>query len=271
MRGQTTSLVLLAALGLAACGGGSEAEAVRLATTTSTRDSGLLDHLLPLVRQETGIDVAVLAVGSGQALRLGADGDADLLLTHDPLGEESLVASGAASERRPLMYNDFVIVGPPADPAGVEHAQSAPAALARIAHIGAAFLSRGDDSGTHRKERRLWLAAGVEPRGDWYRETGQGMGATLAMAAETGSYTLSDRSTWSAHGARDVLPVLAEGDPLLRNPYAVLLVDASVHPEVRVDAARRVADWLTGPGGRAAIRAFRPRGEQLFLLLDEDE
>ena len=260
--------LLVLALLAAACGGRPAAE-VRLATTTSTRDSGLLDAVLPALEADTGVRVHVLAVGSGQALRVGAEGDADLLLTHDPPGERQLVATGAAVDRRPLMFNDFVLVGPPEDPAGVSGMRDATAAFARLTATGAPFLSRGDDSGTHRKERRLWMAAGRAPEGAWYRETGQGMGATLAMAAETGSYTLADRATWSAHAARASLPVHVEGDPALRNPYAVLLVSPARHPHVAADAARRAADWLTGPAGRRAVAAFRPRGAQLFFLLDD--
>jgi len=244
---------------------------IRLATTTSTRDSGLLDALLPQLERDTGVRAQVLAVGSGQALRIGADGDADLLLTHDPNGEQELVASGAVIDRRPLMFNDFVIVGPASDPAGISGMHDAAAALRRLSESHAPFLSRGDDSGTHRKERRLWKAAGVEPSGDWYREAGQGMGATLAMAAESGAYTLADRSTWSAHAAMAQLPVLVEGDPALRNPYAVMRVNPERHPHVKSDAALRAEEWLTGPVGRAAIRDCRPRGTQLFFLLGEGQ
>jgi len=266
-----SAAALLAALLLPSCGRDASAPPapanLRLATTTSTRDSGLLDSLLPRLEQAENLKVEVLAVGSGQALRIGADGDADLLMTHDPKGEEAFIASGAGIDRRPLMYNDFVLVGPAADPAGVKGGRDAKAALAAIASAGSPFLSRGDDSGTHRKEKRLWAAAGVEPRGAWYRETGQGMGATLAMAAETGSYTLADRSTWSAHAASATLPVLVEGDEVLRNPYSVMLVNPAKHPHVKADAARRAADWITGPEGRKAIEEFRPKGTQLFFLL----
>ncbi len=241
---------------------------IRLATTTSTRDSGLLDHLLPLVERETGVRVAVLAVGSGQALRIGADGDCDLLMTHDPRGEEELVAAGGAVERRTFMCNDFVIVGPEGDPARVRGAADGREALRRVAAAGGPWLSRGDDSGTHRKEKRLLAAAGLDATGPWYRETGQGMGATLAMAAETGAYTLTDRGTWLAHGAAPRLPLLLEGDPDLRNPYAVMVVNPARHPHVRADGARRVAAWLAGPRGRAAISGFLVKGRPLFFPLD---
>lgn len=247
------------------------AATIRLATTTSTRDSGLLDVLLPAIEADTGVTVELLAVGSGQALRAGADGDVDLLLTHAPDGERELLESGAASARLPLMYNDFVLVGPADDPAGIRGLDDVTAALTRIVESGTPFLSRGDDSGTHRKERKLWAEAGVEPGGAWYRETGQGMGATLAMAAESGAVTMVDRSTWSNHADQDQLPLLVEGDPRLRNPYAVLTLSAERHPHVQHAAAQRVADWLTGPTGRRAIAAFAPKGEQLFFLLDSTD
>jgi tungstate transport system substrate-binding protein len=216
------------------------------------------------------VKVRVLAVGSGQALKYGKDGEADLLLTHDPAGEEDLLKSGAASERRPLMYNDFVIVGPATDPAGVKGLKDAKEAIRKIATAAAPWLSRGDDSGTHRREKRLQADAGVTPGAAWFRETGQGMGATLAMAGEIGAYTLSDRGTWSVHKASATLPILVEGDPALRNPYAVLLLDPARFPHVRSAAARRAADWLTGAPGRRAIAGYRRNGRQLFFLLQGD-
>ncbi|HEU4394931.1 MAG TPA: substrate-binding domain-containing protein [Planctomycetota bacterium] len=239
---------------------------LRLATTTSTQDSGLLDAILPVLEKECGVKVSVVAVGSGQALRLGTDGEAEFLLTHDPDGEAKFVESGAGSDRRPLMFNDFVIVGPAADPAGVKGLKTTGEALKKIAAAGAPWLSRGDDSGTHRKEKKLLKAAGVAT-GPWYRETGQGMGATIGMAAESGAYTLADRGTWAAHKDAARLPVLVEGDPALRNPYAVLLVNPAKHPHVKADAAKRAADWLTGPAGKRAIAEFRRNGQQLFFLL----
>ncbi len=263
---------LLAVLALAGCGREPAAPAatIRLATTTSTRDSGLLDAILPLAERDTGVKVEVLAVGSGQALRIGRDGDADLLMTHDPEGEEEFVRSGAGVDRRPLMFNDFVIAGPAADPAKAKGLGDAKEALRRVAGSGAAFLSRGDDSGTHRKELRLWKAAGMDTGAAWYRETGQGMGATLSMAAEIGAYALTDRSTHAAHAAAARLPVLVEGDPALRNPYSVLLVNPARHPHVKAEEARRVEDWLTGPRGRSAIEGFRVHGRQVFFLLVGD-
>jgi len=270
-RAPVAPALLTLALFAASCGRNpAPPPPLRLATTTSTRDSGLLDHLLPLLERDTGVRVAVLAVGSGQALRIGAEGDADLLLTHDPAGEEELVASGAAVDRRSFMYNDFVLAGPAGALGDGPPPADAREALRRIASAGVPWLSRGDDSGTHRKERRLWREAGVEPGGAWCRETGQGMGATLSMAAELGAVTLTDRATLTAHAAAPELTVLFEGDPALRNPYAVLLVDPARHPHVRGGDARRAADWLTGPAGRAAIEAYRLRGRQVFFLLSGD-
>ena len=280
MQTPRVSATLLLSLLLAACGGEPSAPAVpaapsgpaaeivalRLATTTSTQDSGLLDAILPMLERECGVKVSVVAVGSGQALRLGTDGEADFLLTHDPDGEAKFIESGAGSDRRPLMFNDFVIVGPAADPAGVKGLRTADEALKRIAAAGASWLSRGDDSGTHRKEKKLLKAAGVAT-GPWYRETGQGMGATIGMAAESGAYTLADRGTWASHKDGPKLPVLVEGDAALRNPYAVVLVNPAKHKHVKADAAKRAADWLTGPAGMKAISEFRRNGQQLFFLL----
>jgi tungstate transport system substrate-binding protein len=270
---------LLASL-LAGCGGSEApsserapgapappAATIRLATTTSTRDSGLLDALLPALERETGVRVTVLAVGSGQALRIGSDGDADLLLTHDPKGEDELVASGAGVDRRQFMFNDFLIVGPAADPAGIRGTADAGAALRRIAAAEAPFVSRGDDSGTHRKEKRLWEAAGIRPSGKWYREAGRGMGATLTMAAEMGAYTLTDRATLMAHRDAPRLPVTCEGDPVLRNLYSVTRVNPERHPHVKAEAARRAEDWLTGPAGRRAVEEFRVADRQVFFLV----
>jgi tungstate transport system substrate-binding protein len=262
---------------VAACGADSPAssdlpppalpDVLRIATTTSTQDSGLLDAILPLLDRDCHVATKVIAVGTGQALRLGADGEVDLLLTHDPEGEAAAVASGAASVRRPLMYNDFVIVGPASDPAGIRGLKDAREAFRRIDAALTPWLSRGDDSGTHRMERRLLSGAGLPAEPAWLRSVGQGMGTTLAMAREAGACTLADRATWASHRVRTELPILVEGDPALRNPYAVLLVNPAKHPGIAADAARRAADWLAGPKGRAAIEAFRKDGRQLFFLL----
>ena len=241
---------------------------ITVASTTSTQNAGLFDHLLPLFEAETGIEVRVVAVGTGQALRLARNGDADLLLVHDTPSEEAFVAEGYGSERFDLMYNDFVVVGPAADPAGIAGTGDAAAALARIAAVEAPFVSRGDDSGTHRRERALWAAAGVDPTvasGTWYREAGQGMGATLNTATMMEAYTLADRGTWLSMRGRLDLRILVEGDARLRNQYGVTLVSPERHPHVKAEPARRFAEWLLSPAGQAAIDGFTIDGERLFI------
>jgi len=271
---QILRLLPAALLGLASAALAQEKPYLTLASTTSTNDSGLFDAILPRFEGETGIQVRVVAVGTGQAIELGRRGDADALLVHDRVSEDAFLAEGFALFRRDVMYNDFVIVGPAADPAGLRGAKDAAQALARVAEREAAFVSRGDDSGTHKAELRLWKAAGIDPRGAsgrWYREVGGGMGATLNVANELPAYTLTDRATWLAYQKREALAVVLEGDPILRNPYGVLVVDPARHPHVKVELATRFADWLTGPGGRSAIEAFRIGGEAPFFLLPPTE
>lgn len=242
---------------------------ITLASTTSTRDSGLFDHLLPRFEAKTGIAVRVVAVGTGQAIELGRRGDADVLLVHDRKSEDAFVAEGFGLPRRDVMYNDFLLAGPEADPAGVRGLASAADALAKIAAAKAPFASRGDDSGTHKAELRLWQAAGVDPKpasGTWYRETGTGMGATLGVASELDAYVLSDRATWASYKDRRGLVVLVEGDPVLRNPYGVIVVDPKRHPHVKAELAGRFADWLTSPEGRSAIESFHIAGRQVFFV-----
>jgi tungstate transport system substrate-binding protein len=261
--------------GLALCCTASAAGAegakafVTLASTTSTRDSGLFEHLLPRFEAETGIAVRVVAVGTGQALELGRRGDADVLLVHDRPSEDAFVAEGYGLARRDVMYNDFVLAGPAADPAGVRGVAKAADALAKIAASEAPFASRGDDSGTNKAELRLWRAAGVDPKpasGRWYRETGSGMGTTLGVAGELGAYALTDRATWAAFQNRGDLTVLVEGDPGLRNPYGVIVVNPTRHPHVKAALAGRFADWLTSPAGRSAIESFRVGGKPVFFV-----
>ena len=264
-------LRLLAALALAlllAVPGAQAGDFITVASTTSTQNAGLFDHLLPLFEAETGIKVRVVAVGTGQALRLARNGDADLLLVHDKSSEETFVAEGYGSQRFDLMYNDFVVVGPMSDPAGIAGTDDAAAALASIAAAKAPFVSRGDDSGTHRRERTLWAAAGVDPSGasgTWYREAGQGMGATLNTATMMEAYTLADRGTWLSMRSRLDLRILVEGDARLRNQYGVTLVSQERHPHVKAALARRFADWLLSPAGQAAIDGFAIDGERLFI------
>jgi tungstate transport system substrate-binding protein len=264
-------LLLGLALALAASAAGAEDEKpfITLASTTSTRDSGLFDHLLPLFEAQTGIAVHVVAVGTGQALELGRRGDADVLLVHDRASEDAFVADGYGLPRRDVMYNDFLIAGPSADPAYVKRTVKAADAFAKIAAAKAPFASRGDDSGTHKAELRLWKAAGVDPKpasGGWYRETGSGMGATLGVASELGAYVLADRATWAAFQNRRELVVWVEGDPALRNPYGVIVVDPKRFPHAKAALAGRFADWITSAGGRRAIESFRIEGKQVFFV-----
>jgi tungstate transport system substrate-binding protein len=262
-------LVLPALCAALAPGGALAAdEFILLQSTTSTRDSGLFDHVLPRFTAKTGIEVRVVAVGTGQALKNARNGDADVVLVHARDLEEAFVAEGYGTERLDVMHNDFVLVGPAGDPAGVRGGREAAPALRAIAAARAAFASRGDDSGTHRRERALWSAAGIDPTGEsgsWYRETGSGMGTTLNTAAAMGAYALTDRGTWIAFENKRDLEVLVAGDPELFNPYGVIPVSAERHPHVKADLARRFVDWLVGPEGQAAIASFRLDGQQPFF------
>ena len=246
----------------------AESPAITLASTTSTENSGLFAHLLPRFTEATGIPVRVVAVGTGQALRIARNGDADVLLVHHRPSEEAFVAEGYGVRRHDIMYNDFVLVGPDADPARLRGLDDAAAALARVAATRAPFASRGDDSGTHKKELGLWAAAGLDPTaasGAWYRETGSGMGATLNAAAGMGAYALSDRATWLAFQNKGDLEVLVEGDARLFNPYGAILVNPLRHPHVHAREGQAFIDWLVSDAGQAAIAAYRLDGRQLFF------
>lgn len=239
-----------------------------LASTTSTDNSGLFKHILPLFTAKTGIGVRVVARGTGQALQMGRDGDADVLLVHDTAAELKFVGEGYGIERRTVMYNDFIIVGPKHDPAAIAGSHDAVAALKQIANAGATFVSRGDDSGTNRAERRFWNSAGVDvdtASGTWYLEAGAGMGATLNVAAAENAHTMSDRGTWLSFENHRDLVVLVEGDPLLFNQYGVILIDPVRHPHVKKADGRALIEWLTSPEGQKEIASFRIGGEQLFF------
>jgi len=240
---------------------------ITLSSTTSTQDSGLFDHILPIFRAAIGVSVHVVAVGTGQALAIAARGDADALLVHDRVGEDKFVADGYGIDRRDVMYNDFVIVGPGSDPAGIRGLKDAQRALAQIAGVGAVFASRGDDSGTNRMELRLWNSAGIrpDPHGAWYRDLGQGMGPTLNIAAAVDAYTLTDRATWANFKNRQKLEILTQGDPALFNPYGSILVNPAKWPLTRFTDARIWHEWLTSPPGLDAITSYRINGEQLFF------
>ncbi len=238
---------------------------ITVASTTSTEQSGLFDDILPQFQAVSGIEVRVVAQGTGQALETGRRGDADVVLVHARAQEEAFVAEGWGVERRDVMYNDFVIVGPTEDPAEAGAAPTAAAALAAVAAAEAPFASRGDDSGTHTAEKALWAAAGIAPVGEWYHETGSGMGPTLNTAAQLDAYALTDRGTWLAFGNRGDLGIVFEGDPALFNPYGVILVNPARHPHVKAEAGQAFIDWLTSPEGQAAIASFTIDGQQAFF------
>ncbi|OEY66423.1 substrate-binding domain-containing protein [Marinobacter sp. X15-166B] len=238
---------------------------ITLASTTSTENSGLFASILPKFEDATGIQVRVVAVGTGQAFEIARRGDADSLLVHDTTGEERFVENGFATERADVMYNDFVLIGPAGDPANISQAQSAREAFAAIAEAEAPFASRGDDSGTNRAELRHWKHAGVDPDGDWYRELGSGMGPTLNTAAAMGAYVMSDRATWVAFGNRQDLKLLFEGDKVLFNQYGSLLLSSEKHPHLKHEMASKWHSWLLSAEGQQAISDFRVSGQQLFF------
>lgn len=260
------ALVVVAVL-LAGCSaaGPSAERSLVLATTTSTQDSGLLDELLPVFTADTGWEVKAVAIGSGAAIEMGRRGEADVLLVHSPAAEEEFVAEGTAGQRRLVMHNDFVLLGPAADPAGIRGTGSVEA-VSRVAAAQAVFVSRGDDSGTNAKEDALWSAAAVTPGGDWYQETGQGMGATLRVASELGGYTLSDRATFLAQRDTLALEVLSEGDPGLLNVYHVIEMTTRAGDRVQPDGAAAFADWIVSAPAQEMIGGFGTAefGQPLF-------
>ncbi len=237
-------------------------------STTSTQNSGLFDHLLPQFTEDTGIDVRVVAVGTGQAIRNATNGDGDVLFVHAKPAEEQFVADGYGVTRYDVMYNDFVIVGPANDPAGISAAQDVTGVLQMVANTQTPFVSRGDDSGTHKAELRLWQATGVDPSdasGTWYRETGSGMGATLNIAVGMGAYAMTDRATWIAFGNKGGHEILFEGDPRLFNQYGIIAVNPERHPAVKADLAQQFVEWVISETGQEAIAAYQVDGQQLFF------
>jgi tungstate transport system substrate-binding protein len=253
---------------LTAPGAHAQDRSIILQSTTSTANSGLYDHILPLFRSKTGITVNVVAVGTGQAIKNAQNGDGDVLLVHAKTAEEKFVADGYGVERYDVMYNDFIIVGPPADPAGIAGMKDATAALEKIAASGAIFASRGDNSGTHKKELALWQDAGVDPAeasGRWYRETGSGMGATLNTAVGMSAYTMTDRGTWISFKNKGDYEILVEGDANLFNQYGVILVNPDKHKRVKLAEGQAFIDWILGEEGQAAIAGYRLDGQQLFF------
>lgn len=236
-----------------------------MATTTSTDNSGLLDVLLPPFTQKYGIKVEVIAVGTGRAIKLGENGDVDLILVHAPAVEEKFISESFGVNRRSLMHNDFVIIGPSHDHARIRGTKDATEALRKIARSRSFFVSRGDDSGTHKKEKQLWKAAGLAPSGNWYLPAGQGMGAVLTIANEKQAYTMTDRGTYLTMKSKLSLHILVEGDSRLRNPYSVIAVNPARHPHAGYVEAMALIGWLTSPEGQQIIANFRKEGEALFF------
>ncbi|MEP3429884.1 MAG: extracellular solute-binding protein [Roseibium sp.] len=237
-------------------------------STTSTQNSGLFDELLPKFKKKTGIEVRVVAVGTGQAIKNAANGDGDVLFVHSRPSEEKFVAEGLGVSRADVMYNDFIIVGPADDPAGVAGSNDVVSSLQMIAETKAPFASRGDDSGTHKAELRLWKAAGidaVEASGDWYRETGSGMGATLNTGTGMGAYIMTDRATWIAFGNKGDYQVAVEGDAKMFNQYGVILVNPEAHAHIKTDMGQQFIDWLLSKEGQAAIASYKVDDQQLFF------
>ena len=262
---------MLIALALTALCGASTAfgqdKSIVVSSTTSTQDSGLFGHILPLFKAKTGIDVKVVAQGTGQALDTGRRGDADVVFVHAKSSEEKFLSEGFSTERFPVMYNDFVLVGPKSDPAGIKGTKDIVAALKAIKDKSAPFISRGDRSGTHIAEQNLWKAAGIDiekDKGPWYKSIGQGMGAALNTAGAGNAYVLSDRGTWLSFKNRGDLIVSVEGDKRLFNQYGVMLVNPAKHPSVKKDLGQAFIDWLVSPEGQKAIAGYKINGEQLF-------
>jgi len=259
-------LGLICALGIGNSVLAQDRPFITLGSTTSTEQSGLFAYLLPLFTATSGIEVRVVAVGTGQALKLGERGDVDLLLVHDPQGEEKFVTEGFGIERHALMHNDFIILGPENDPAAIHTKGRAIDALKSIASTKSIMMSRGDDSGTDRLDKRLWKEAGIDPKGQsWYKETGSGMGPTLNAAQEMQAYVLSDRATWLAFANKGNLDILLEGDPQLLNPYGIILVNPEKHSHIKTNDARIFMNWLLGSEGQNAIARYTINGQPLFV------
>jgi tungstate transport system substrate-binding protein len=264
--------VALLALASGACAGSHAALAqekfIIVASTTSTQDSGLFKHILPIFKEKTGIEVRVVAQGTGQALATAKKGDADVVFVHDRAAEQKFVEEGFGIDRREVMYNDFIVVGPKADPAKIAGTKEVIESLKRISATQSTFASRGDKSGTHAAELRYWKMAEVDPqtgKGSWYRETGSGMGATLNTASAMNAYTLTDRGTWLSFKNRGDLTILVEGDSKLFNQYGVMLVNPEKHAHVKKETAMQFINWITSDEGQAAINGFKIEGQQLFF------
>src|SRR5262245_919706 len=262
------SLIVVVTLGIAAPRAVAEERSIVVASTTSTQDSGLFGHILPIFKQKTGIDVKVISQGTGQALDTARRGDADVVFVHAKAQEERFVADGWGVKRFAVMYNDFILVGPKSDPAGIK-GKDVETALKAVKAKAAPFVSRGDKSGTHSAELALWKAAGIDvagaDKGPWYREIGQGMGAALNTAASMNGYTLADRGTWLSFKNRGELDILVEGDRRLFNQYGVILVNPAKHPHVKKELGQQFIDWLVSADGQKAIADYKINGDQLFF------
>ena len=264
----TRRVLLAALLCLAAFASSAQEKFITVASTTSTEQSGLFGHILPIFEKQTGIKVRVVAVGTGQALDLARRGDADVAFVHAKAAEEKFVAEGNGVKRFPVMYNDFVLIGPKSDPAKIAGGKDVVEALKKIQSAQVGFVSRGDKSGTHMAELDLWKATGIDldkAKGPWYRDTGQGMGPALNTAASMNAYVLADRGTWLAFKNRADLAILVEGDKRLYNQYGVILVNPEKHPTVKKDLGQTFIDWLVSPDGQKAIADYKIGGEQLFF------
>jgi tungstate transport system substrate-binding protein len=265
----TRRTILAAAVAAALCAPAlAQDKSIVVASTTSTQDSGLFGYLLPLFKQATGITVKVIAQGTGQALDTARRGDADVAFVHARAAEEKFIAEGAGVKRYPVMYNDFVLIGPNSDPAGITGTRDIVAALKTIQAKAAPFVSRGDRSGTHQAEFALWKEAGIDiaaAKGPWYRDIGQGMGAALNTASSMNAYVLSDRGTWISFKNRGDLVIAVEGDQKLFNQYGVILVNPAKHPNVKKDEGQAFIDWLVSPAGQKAIEGYKIDGQQLFF------
>jgi len=259
-------LAILVALSIVLVSTAIAAEHLRLATTTSTENSGLLAELIPPFETANNCLVDVIAVGTGKAIKLGENGDVDVVMVHARNKEDKFVADGYGVDRRDVMYNDFVILGPANDPAGIKGMTDAVSAMVDIAKVKATFVSRGDDSGTHAREKQLWQAAALQPAGDWYLEAGRGMGEVIIMAGERQGYTLCDRGTYLAFRSKTDLQIVVEGDQLLYNPYGVILVNPQKHPHVKTDLGKKFLDYLISDQAKSLITGYRKGGEQLFYV-----
>jgi tungstate transport system substrate-binding protein len=265
---RTLLAALAAGVSLAAVQATAQEKFITVASTTSTEQSGLFKHILPEFAKKTGVQVRVVALGTGQALDVGRRGDADVVFVHDKPAEEKFVAEGSGVERKEVMYNDFVLIGPKSDPAKIAGGKDITAALAKIQAAQAPFVSRGDKSGTHAAELRYWKDAGVDlaaAKGPWYRETGSGMGPALNTASSMNAYILADRGTWLSFKNRGDLAILVEGDPRLFNQYGVILVNPAKFPHVKKAEGQAFIDWLVSPEGQQSIASYKIEGEQLFF------